>query len=182
MKSRARSPQAGPKIIVRSVSQRSTRGVLTYGNLSFPCVLGRSGARVGKREGDGATPIGDFALRQAYYRSDRVVRPAAGLRLSQVLPEDGWCDAPNDRNYNRAVQHPYSGSAERMWRQDGLYDLVVVLGYNDRPRVAGRGSAIFMHVAWPEMKPTEGCVALRRPHLQRLLAALRPGAVLRVMA
>lgn len=167
---------------MRSLSPRSTRGVLTYGNLSFPCALGRGGRRVGKREGDGATPIGDFALRQAYYRPDRLGRPSLQLRVSRVHADDGWCDAPNDRNYNRAVRHPYPGSAERMWRQDGLYDLVVVLGYNDRPRVQGRGSAIFMHVASPEMKPTEGCVALRRPHLQRLLRALRRGAVLKVVA
>ncbi|MFN3623206.1 MAG: L,D-transpeptidase [Hyphomicrobium sp.] len=183
MKSRVRIPQSGPKIVVRSLAPGSTRGVLTYGNLSFPCALGRSGRRAMKREGDGATPIGDFALRQAYFRADRLARPAAtGLRLSRVRPDDGWCDGPEDRNYNRPVRHPYPASAERLWRQDGLYDLVVVLGYNDRPRVAGRGSAIFMHVASPEMKPTEGCVALRRPHLLRLLKALRPGAVLKVQA
>lgn len=181
MKSPGRNAQAGAKIVVRSLSPRSTRGVLTYGNLRFACVLGRSGLRAAKREGDGATPIGNFALRQAYFRADRLVRPVASLSLSRVHPDDGWCDAPEDRNYNRPVRHPYPGSAERMWRQDGLYDLVVVLGYNDRPRVAGRGSAIFMHVASPEMKPTEGCVALRRADLQRLLKALKPGAVLKVI-
>lgn len=184
MKSPGRIAQAGAKIVVRSLSPRATRGVLTYGNLSFPCALGRSGLTAVKREGDGATPIGDFGLRQAYFRADRLVRPAVRLgpsRVRPVHPDDGWCDAPDDRNYNRAVRHPYPASAERMWRQDGLYDLVVVLGYNDRPRVAGRGSAIFMHVASPEMKPTEGCVALQRPHLQRLLKALRPGARLKVV-
>lgn len=182
MKSQGRKRCTAPKIVVRALSARSTRGVLTYGNLSFPCALGRTGRKAAKREGDGATPIGGFALRQAYYRSDRLVRPAAGLSLSRVHREDGWCDAPNDRNYNRPVRHPYPASAEEMWRQDGLYDLVVVLGYNDRPRVSGRGSAVFLHVASPDMLPTEGCVALRRPHLQRLLRALRPGTVLKVVA
>jgi L,D-peptidoglycan transpeptidase YkuD (ErfK/YbiS/YcfS/YnhG family) len=156
--------------------------VLTYGNLSFPCVLGRAGRRTGKREGDGATPIGDFALRQGYYRPERRVRPVGAIAMSAMGPSHGWCDAPNDRNYNRAVRHPYPASAERMWREDGLYDLVIVLGYNDRPRVSGRGSAIFMHVASPGVEPTEGCVALRKRDLELLLAVLPPGTMLRVTA
>lgn len=180
MKSKGRIPQKSPKIVVRSLSARATRGVLTYGNLSFPCVLGRSGRRAAKREGDGATPIGSFAIRDAFYRPDRQRRPATGLKLARLRPDDGWCDAANDRNYNRAVQHPYPASAERMWRQDRLYDLVVVLGYNDRPRIAGRGSAVFMHVAAPDMTPTEGCVALRPEDLRKLLKALRPNTVLKV--
>jgi L,D-peptidoglycan transpeptidase YkuD (ErfK/YbiS/YcfS/YnhG family) len=167
-------------MVVRSLSSRSQRGVLTYGNLSFPCALGRSGRRPGKREGDGATPIGNFALREAYYRADRLGRPHLPIRLTRVRPDDGWCDATCDRNYNRRIRHPYPESAEHLWRQDGLYDLLIVLGYNDAPRVAGRGSAIFMHVASPEMRPTEGCIALKREHLQRLLRALRPGTTLAV--
>lgn len=134
-----------------------------------------------KREGDGASPIGDFALRQAYYRPDRTGRPRIHLPLSRVRTHDGWCDDPHDRNYNRPVRHPYPASAERMWREDRLYDLIVVLGYNDRPRVAGRGSAIFMHVASPEMKPTEGCVALQHRHLQRLLQSLRRGTRMKIL-
>ena len=91
--------------------------------------------------------------------------------MRAIRPRDGWCDAPADRNYNRPVRHPYPASAERLWRADGLYDVVVVLGYNDRPRVRGRGSAIFMHVARPGYAPTEGCIALARPHLLRVLDA-----------
>lgn len=169
MKSRARITRTAAKIVVRSLSANAKRGVLTYGNLTFPCALGRSGRRVGKREGDGATPIGSFAMREAYYRPDRLTRPPTRLHMAPIRAADGWCDAPGDRNYNRPVRHPYPASAEHMWREDGLYDLVVVLGYNDRPRVRGRGSAVFMHVAGPGMKPTEGCVALERPHLLRLL-------------
>lgn len=169
MKSRARITRTAPKIVVRSLSANAQRGVLTYGNLAFPCALGRSGRRVGKREGDGATPAGTFAMREAYFRPDRLARPRTQLRIAPIRSADGWCDAPGDRNYNRPVRHPYPTSAEHMWREDGLYDVVVVLGYNDRPRIQGRGSAVFMHVAGPGMKPTEGCVALKRPHLVRLL-------------
>ena len=90
---------------------------------------------------------------------------ARRLPARAIRPDDGWCDASADRNYNRPVRHPYSASAERLWRSDGLYDLVVVLAYNERPRVRGRGSAIFMHVARPGYAPTEGCIALARAHL-----------------
>lgn len=180
MKSQARTTRPTPKIVVRSHSAGATRGLLTFGNLTFPCALGRSGRRVGKREGDGATPAGTFLLRKAYYRPDRVVRPATGLSVAALRADDGWCDAPGDRNYNRPVRHPYPVSAEHMWRPDGLYDLVVVIGHNDRPRIQGRGSAVFMHVAAPGLQPTEGCIALARPHLQRLLRAVGRSTVVRI--
>jgi L,D-peptidoglycan transpeptidase YkuD (ErfK/YbiS/YcfS/YnhG family) len=153
---------------------------LTLGNVRVPCVLGRSGCKSLKREGDGATPIGRFPLLSAYFRADRHLRPRTGLPLRIMRLADGWCDAPADRNYNRPVRHPYPASAERMWRADPLYDVVVVLGYNDRPRIAGRGSAVFLHVASDAGTPTEGCVALRRTDLIRLLPLLGKGARLRI--
>jgi L,D-peptidoglycan transpeptidase YkuD (ErfK/YbiS/YcfS/YnhG family) len=94
---------------------------------------------------------------------------------------DGWCDAPGDRNYNRPVRHPYPASAERLWREDELYDVLVVLGHNQRPRLRGGGSAIFMHVARPGYLPTEGCIALERGHLLALLERLGPGAMVQVL-
>ena len=139
------------------------------GSLTFPCALGRSGCRVCKLEGDGATPIGQWALREVLYRRDRVRRPRTALPVNGIGKHDGWCDAIIDRNYNRPVRHPYAASAERLWRQDELYDVLVVLGHNDGPRARGRGSAIFMHVARPGYPPTEGCIALARGHLLRLL-------------
>jgi L,D-peptidoglycan transpeptidase YkuD (ErfK/YbiS/YcfS/YnhG family) len=135
-----------------------------------------------KREGDGASPIGRFALLSAYYRADKRLRPRTALPLRTTRASDGWCDAPADRNYNRPVQHPYPASAERMWRKDGLYDVVIVLAYNDRPRIAGRGSAVFLHVAKADLSPTEGCVALRRADLLRLLPRLGRKAQLRIRA
>src|SRR5262249_38999734 len=113
---------------------------------------------------------------------DRVRRPATGLPVRQIRPDDGWCDAPKDGNYNRPVRHPYPASAERLWRTDGLYDVVVVLDHNQRPRVRGGGSAIFMHIAHPRYTPTEGCIALKREHLLRLLSRLGVGAAVRVRA
>jgi L,D-peptidoglycan transpeptidase YkuD (ErfK/YbiS/YcfS/YnhG family) len=110
------------------------------------------------------------------YRADRCQRPLTGLPVAVISPADGWCDAIADRNYNRRVRHPYPASAEALWRSDGLYDVVVVLDCNRRPRIRGRGSAIFMHVARPGFEPTEGCIALRRADLLHVLAALKRGA------
>jgi len=138
------------------------------------CALGRGGMRSAKREGDGATPRGTFRLEQVFYRADRMMRPRTRVLLTPARVADVWCDAADDRNYNCRVAHPYPASAERLWREDGLYDAVVVIGYNRRPRRRGAGSAIFMHVAARGLKPTEGCVALARSDLLKVLAHIGP--------
>lgn len=167
---------------VVALSPSARRGRLTLGGLSFPCALGRSGCRVAKREGDGATPIGTWCVREVLFRPDRVRRPVAPLPARPLRPRDGWCDAAGDRNYNRSVRLPYPASAEQMWRTDHLYDVVAVLGYNDCPRSRGRGSAIFLHVAQPDLAPTQGCVAIALPHLLRLLRHLGRRAAIAVLA
>lgn len=157
---------------MRSLSARSTTGRLTCGHLVVPCALGRSGIGALKREGDGKTPRGRFRLENALFRKDRLIRPKTGLPVNASAPDDGWCDAASDRNYNRRIRHPYPSSAERLWRDDGLYDALVVIDYNRRPRRRGAGSAIFLHVAEKGLKPTEGCVALRRSDLLKVMARL----------
>jgi L,D-peptidoglycan transpeptidase YkuD (ErfK/YbiS/YcfS/YnhG family) len=171
----------GQVACVLAPSQSAVRGSLRLGNLWFPCALGRSGSRARKREGDGATPIGCWRVREVLYRPDQVPRPKTRLPVRVICPHDGWCDAPADANYNRRVRLPYRASAERLWREDRLYDVIVVLGYNDVPRSRGRGSAIFMHVAKQGYAPTEGCIALARPHLLRLVERLRRGDVVRAL-
>jgi len=165
------SPRPGV-VMLRVQSRAATRGVLQWGAISLPCALGRGGIRAAKREGDGGTPRGRWRLRLVFYRADRGRRPHTMLPVKSLAPHDGWCDAAADRNYNRPVRHPYPASAEAMWRSDGLYDIVVVLDYNERPRVRGKGSAIFIHVARPGFLPTEGCVALRARDLRKLLALM----------
>ena len=149
-------------------------GTLQCADARHDCALGRAGARRDKREGDGATPIGRFALREIRYRADRLTLPARAIAATPIATDDGWCDDPADPAYNRPVTLPHGASAERMWRDDGLYDLVVILGHNDSPPVAGRGSAIFLHCASAGLGPTEGCVALPRDILQALVPRLTP--------
>ena len=138
---------------------------------AFRVALGHGGVRSDKMEGDGATPRGSLPLRRVLYRADREPIPAASVATEALCPEDGWCDAPGDPCYNRRVVLPYSGRHERLWRADGLYDLIGVLGWNDAPVAAARGSAIFLHAARPDYAPTEGCVALAIADLRRVLAA-----------
>jgi len=154
------------KLRVHVLSASRQRGVLRIGNVAFPCALGRTGVLARKREGDGASPRGTYRLVSVFYRADRMPRPVSGLPVRRVKTQDGWCDAPADRNYNRHILHPYPASAERLWRDDQLYDLVVVTDHNARPRIKGAGSAIFMHVARPDYPPTEGCIALAPAHLK----------------
>jgi L,D-peptidoglycan transpeptidase YkuD (ErfK/YbiS/YcfS/YnhG family) len=145
--------------------------------LVFPCALGRSGIRIDKREGDGATPWGRYRPLAAYWRADRVERPQTPLPLSAIEETSGWCDDPADANYNRPVTLPYSASAERMCREDGLYDIVVDLDWNRGPIEKRRGSAIFMHVASAHFAPTDGCIALRHDHLRKLLPRIGPRTI-----
>jgi L,D-peptidoglycan transpeptidase YkuD (ErfK/YbiS/YcfS/YnhG family) len=144
------------------------------------CARGPAGvvAASAKREGDGAGPTGAWPLRRVLYRPDRRAAPATALPVAPLDPSDGWCDAPADPAYNRQVRLPYPASAERLWLDDGLYDLIVVLGHNDDPVVAGAGSAIFLHIARPDFSPTQGCVALAAADLEALLALAGPGAAL----
>jgi L,D-peptidoglycan transpeptidase YkuD (ErfK/YbiS/YcfS/YnhG family) len=135
-----------------------------------------------KREGDLASPIGVWPIREVIYRPDRGPPPATEIRVRAMAPDDGWCDDPADPQYNRPVKLPYDASAERMWRDDHLYDLVVVLGHNDDPVVPGLGSAIFLHVAKPDYAPTHGCVAVERSDLEALLDKARPGDAVEIRA
>jgi L,D-peptidoglycan transpeptidase YkuD (ErfK/YbiS/YcfS/YnhG family) len=169
-----------PRPIVRGLSRARSQGKLCLGALRFPCALGRSGCRPKQREGDGITPLGLWPIREVLYRADRLARPRTALPVRAIRLCDGWCDAAGDRNYNRPVTLPYPASHESLWREDGLYDVIVVLGYNDRPRSLGRGSAIFMHLARPGYTPTAGCIALSRADMLKLLARLKPGDRVRV--
>jgi L,D-peptidoglycan transpeptidase YkuD (ErfK/YbiS/YcfS/YnhG family) len=141
-----------------------------------PAALGRGGIRALKREGDGGTPLGRFPVRQVLYRADRVQRPHTQLPVQAIRDDAGWCEDAADRNYNRLVKLSPRSKADRLKREDHLYDLVLVLGHNDRPRIKGRGSAIFVHLARPGLAPTAGCIALSRHDLVMLLAEASRGA------
>jgi len=165
----------------RKPGRASHKGLLIAGNLVFPCVLGRAGFGAGKREGDGKSPIGKFAILHGYYRKDRIAHLCSAIKLRKIRQNDGWCDAQDDPNYNRLVTKPYWVSHETMMRQDNLYDICLVLDYNYFPRARGRGSAIFFHLQSEQANPTEGCIALRENDMRRLLLRLARNATLEIL-
>jgi len=189
-------------IYVRALGGDKSRGILQAGNLRLPCALGRAGISAFKREGDGATPRAVLHIAGGYYRAPLPPKGAQSLRLKRATAQDGWCDASGDRNYNRPVRLPYAAGAETMRRTDHLYDICLILDWNMRPRIKGRGSAVFLHIARPAgeeagrgqsegiskfaarqfsahgaraaplLAPTAGCIALRRGDMLRLLPLL----------
>jgi L,D-peptidoglycan transpeptidase YkuD (ErfK/YbiS/YcfS/YnhG family) len=157
------------------VHMRGDHAVLDWGAGARRVAIGPGGIGVKGGEGDGITPRGRFVVREIFYRADRIAKPDVKLPLHAIAENDGWCDAPDDSGYNRLVTLPYCASAERMWRDDPLYDLVAVLGYNDDPVVPGKGSAIFLHIARPDYSATHGCVALAFADALAALEQLQPG-------
>lgn len=146
------------------------------------CALGKTGVIEAKlkREGDGKSPLGVWTIRRVLYRPDKGEAPRTGLPTRALERDDGWCDAPGDPAYNRAVKLPHPASAEQMWREDDVYDLVCILAHNDDPPVSPLGSAIFLHLAKPDYSPTEGCIALSREDMLELLSLARLGDTLAI--
>jgi L,D-peptidoglycan transpeptidase YkuD (ErfK/YbiS/YcfS/YnhG family) len=151
---------------------RRSQGWLTAGPGTLLVALGRAGIRADKREGDGGTPAGRFHPVRVWWRADRLPRPRTSLPIRRIGPHDAWCEDPSNRHYNRPFRRSANEPGDRLRRADGLYDLIVEIDHNSRPRIAGRGSAVFIHVARVAFGPTAGCVALRRPDLLRLVAGL----------
>jgi L,D-peptidoglycan transpeptidase YkuD (ErfK/YbiS/YcfS/YnhG family) len=149
-------------------------GLLRFAGQVWRCVLGRGGIRRDKREGDGATPAGLLPLRRVFYRADRVAPPVCRVAVEPIASTDGWCDDPGHRDYNRRITLPHEARHEALWRDDAVYDIIGVLGWNDgmdgEPISRGRGSAIFLHLVRPDLSPTEGCIALPERDLRALLA------------
>jgi L,D-peptidoglycan transpeptidase YkuD (ErfK/YbiS/YcfS/YnhG family) len=161
------------------------KGQIAWDGRVARCALGKAGiiAAADKREGDNKSPLGLWPIRHVLYRPDVYPNgPATRLPARPIAADDGWCDAPGDPAYNRPVKLPYPASAERLWRNDPVYDLVVVLGHNDDPPVPGLGSAIFLHLARDGYPGTEGCVALAREAVEALLAVAKPGDAVEIVA
>jgi L,D-peptidoglycan transpeptidase YkuD (ErfK/YbiS/YcfS/YnhG family) len=161
-------------IRISALPGRCSQGVLRAGPRVVPVALGRGGIKANKREGDGGTPRGQFFPVRVWWRADRVPHPRTSLPIRRIGPVDAWCEDPTDRRYNRAFGRSASEPGDRLWRHDGLYDLFIEIDHNTKPRIAGRGSAVFIHVARSGFAPTAGCVALRLPDLQKLVSRLSP--------
>jgi L,D-peptidoglycan transpeptidase YkuD (ErfK/YbiS/YcfS/YnhG family) len=167
-------------LTVRAKPGDRCKGLLNAGGMVFPCALGHGGISSRKREGDGATPLARMRILSGYFRRDRFAPGNSRLAMTPIDASLGWCEVPDDRNYNRPVKLPYAASHEHMLREDRLYDVCIVLDWNIAPRRRGRGSAIFFHLARPGFTPTQGCVAVAAKVMARLLPALSNRTVLTV--
>jgi L,D-peptidoglycan transpeptidase YkuD (ErfK/YbiS/YcfS/YnhG family) len=156
-------------------------GAFCFENKIYPCALGHGGRRVDKAEGDGASPVGTWPLRKVFFRPDRLAAPACKLPVTTLSPGDGWCDDPEHVDYNKLVALPHEASCETLWREDHVYDIIVILGHNAEPVVPGAGSAIFFHLARKNYDPTEGCVALALDDMLEVLAKISVDCTLEIM-
>ena len=161
-------------IIVRAAAGSHSRGWLTADGQTIPVALGRGGILANKFEGDGGTPRGTFRPLRLWWRADRWPRPRTLLPIRRITPQDAWCEDPADRHYNRPVQLTPSQAGDRLARTDHLYDFIIEIDHNARPRIANRGSAVFLHLARDNFGPTAGCVAMTRAAMLRLLARIGP--------
>lgn len=142
---------------------------LTFNGKQYDCAIGKCGFSSHKHEGDNCTPLGTYPIREVFYKYER---PRTNLPAKKITEFDGWCDDVNSPDYNKHIKLPHPARHEKLLRDDGLYDYVVVIGYNDAPVLQGLGSAIFMHVAKPGYEGTEGCVALKKEDLLEILEKL----------
>jgi L,D-peptidoglycan transpeptidase YkuD (ErfK/YbiS/YcfS/YnhG family) len=161
-------------IRVRASAGNPRRGWLTAGPHFIPVALGRGGILANKREGDGGTPKGTFRPRQLWWRADRSPRPQTFLPVRAIRPEDAWCEDPASRHYNQPLRLGRHDGGDRLRRDDHLYDFIIEIDHNTSPRIAGRGSAVFLHLARPDFSPTAGCVSMKKPAMLQLLRQLGP--------
>ena len=148
-------------------------GYLKYRDLKFKCALGKSGIGKKKIEGDNITPRGTFNIIKIYYRSDRIKKLSSQFKLIKITKKMGWCDDPNSKKYNQLIKLPTKYSHEILYRMENIYDLILVLNYNMKPRIKNKGSAIFIHVAKKNYKKTAGCIALKKAHLIDLVKEIK---------
>jgi L,D-peptidoglycan transpeptidase YkuD (ErfK/YbiS/YcfS/YnhG family) len=161
-------------IRVRAAAGDRRRGWLVAGPQTIPVALGRGGIIANKREGDGGTPKGIFRPRRLWWRADRHPRPKTLLPIRAIRPEDAWCEDPASRHYNRGVTRGPGENGDRLRRDDHLYDFIIEIDHNTSPRIAGRGSAVFLHLARADFSPTAGCVSMTRSAMLRLLRQIGP--------
>ncbi|WP_354085982.1 L,D-transpeptidase family protein [Bradyrhizobium sp. S3.3.6] len=161
-------------IRVKPAAGNSRRGWLTAGQLTIPVALGRGGILANKREGDGGTPRGHFRPRRLWWRGDRHSRPQTFLPARTIGDTDAWCEDPGDRHYNQWIRRGEGEGGDRLKRADQLYDFIIEIDHNTRPRIAGRGSAVFLHLARDNFGPTAGCVSMTKAAMLQLLRLIGP--------
>lgn len=162
------------EITIRTAAGNRQRGWLQLDGRAIPVALGRGGILTDKREGDGGTPRGVFHPVRLWWRADRHARPRTALPVRRITTVDAWSEDPADRHYNQPIQIRDGEPGDRLKREDHLYDFIIEIDHNTRPRIPGRGSAVFLHLARDNFAATAGCVGMTKRAMLRLLTRLGP--------
>ena len=155
-------------------------GYLQYKNLKFRCALGKAGIRKKEKEGDNVTPKGIFKITSIYYRPDRIKNIITAEKKIKIKKNMGWCDDPDSHFYNQQIGLPNKFGHEKLYRNDHLYDLILVINYNTNPIIKNKGSAIFIHIAKKNYKKTKGCIALKRANLIQLVSQIKKNTKIKI--
>ena len=155
------------------------KDTLICDDFQFRCSIGKNGLKKNKLEGDYCTPIGTFSLGPVYFRSDRVDKPDTKLKTFKINKQMGWCEDPNNINYNKEIKLNKKIKAEKLYRKNKIYDIIVVINYNTRRIIKNKGSAIFIHVT-NDYKPTKGCIALSLRDLEILLKIIKRNSKIKI--
>lgn len=156
-------------------------GYLIYKNFKFRCSLGINGIKNKKKEGDGITPKGIFKLKKIYYRKDKVKNIVTKVKKIKITKDMGWCDDPKSKFYNKLIRLPSKFGHEKLYRKDDIYNLIIVLDYNMNPVIKNKGSAIFIHLAKKNYKPTQGCMGLKQNDLIKLIKMIKKNQKIKII-
>ncbi|MBL6861085.1 MAG: L,D-transpeptidase family protein [Candidatus Pelagibacter bacterium] len=156
------------------------KNYLTYNNYKVKCALGKRGIGNKRREGDFITPKGNFKIKYILYRKDRIKRIQSKIKKIIIKKNMGWCDDPLSKNYNKLIKIPSEYNYEKLYKKDNVYDIILVLNYNMNPVVKNKGSAIFIHVTKANYKKTEGCVAIKKVHLLKIIKELKNNTKIKI--
>ena len=156
-------------------------GYLKYKKMEFPCALGKGGVKKKTKEGDNITPKGTFKIIRIYYRPDKIKKFKTLVKKIKIKKNMGWCDDPTSHFYNKQIKLPTNLRHEKLYRNDNLYDLIVVLNYNTDPIIKNKGSAIFLHIAKKNLNKTRGCVAIKKENLIYLLSKIKKNTQIKII-
>jgi L,D-peptidoglycan transpeptidase YkuD (ErfK/YbiS/YcfS/YnhG family) len=156
------------------------KNYLAYDDYKVKCALGKRGIGNKRREGDFITPRGNFKIKYILYRKDRIKRIQSKIKKIIIKKNMGWCDDPLSKNYNKLIKIPSEYNYEKLYKKDNVYDIILVLNYNMNPVVKNKGSAIFIHVTKTNYKKTEGCIAIKRIHLLKIIKELKNNTKIKI--
>jgi len=154
---------------------------ISYSNYKAKCAVGKRGISIKKKEGDFITPKGTFKIREIFYRKDRVHNLITRIKKTVIRKNMGWCDDPKSKKYNKLIYFPFKHSAEKLYRRENIYDIILVLNFNMNPVKKNKGSAIFIHVAKKNFQPTQGCIVLNKNELINLLKSIKKNTVVKII-